>query len=255
LIMATGAIIPADVNYGKLVGNGVIPANTPRVTDGGVITKISENGLNYIVHTFTSSGNFVINDFLTTLEVEYLVVAGGGGGAYNNQSGIGGPGGGFVIGSVLLSPAEYVITIGAGGEGKTKPSYGGGTSGSNSVAFQQTAGGGIVTGLNTSVSGTPQSRISSGGGGAGAGGPGISPNGGPGLSSSINGIEYFYGAGGGRGLGGLGGISGGGNGAVSGVPGEHGAPNSGGGGGGGAHAVSQSAGNGGSGIVIIRYRI
>jgi hypothetical protein len=252
--MATGAIIPAGLDYAKLVGSGVIPSNYIVIkATGGTITEITENFKLYKVHTFTSSGTFQITEGQG--EVEYIVVAGGGGGAYNNPSGVGGPGGGFVIGSVLLSPAEYVITIGAGGEGKTNSSYGGGTSGSNSVAFQQTAGGGIVTGLNTSVSGTPQSRISSGGGGAGAGGPGISPNGGPGLSSSINGIEYFYGAGGGRGLGGLGGISGGGKGAVSGVPGEHGAPNSGGGGGGGAHAGSQPAGNGGSGIVIIRYRI
>jgi len=58
---------------------------------GGTITFIT----GYVVHTFTSSGNFVPSQ---SLSVEYLVVAGGGGGGCHH--GGGGGAGGFVEGTL-----------------------------------------------------------------------------------------------------------------------------------------------------------
>ena len=124
------------------------------------------------------------------------------------------------------------------------------------------------------------------GGGGGAGGPGADstnqPNGGPGKFSSILGVDLYWGGGGGgaaysAGNGGNGGIGGGGGGAVgsnsggagynngySGYGGGNNAQtntrggdagsNTGGGGGGGSHYNrTNKGGDGGSGIVVVRY--
>lgn len=123
------------------------------------------------------------------------------------------------------------------------------------------------------------------GGGGGAGGPGVSgpsrPDGGPGIQIPRM-SPYYFGGGGGGGsyslsTGGYGGIGGGGGGALgstyggaginNGQPGGGGSPNSwaqtpggdagantGGGGGGGSHYnANNKGGEGGSGIVIVRY--
>lgn len=125
------------------------------------------------------------------------------------------------------------------------------------------------------------------GGGGGAGGPGISstaePHGGPGVPNDILGTMYFWGGGGGGsaysgGSGGDGGIGGGGGGAIgtafggaglnngangggggnntwAQTPGGDGGANTGGGGGGGSHYNrTNKGGEGGAGIVVIRYR-
>ena len=122
-----------------------------------------------------------------------------------------------------------------------------------------------------------------GGGGGGAGGAGNfgaegqdqtyrSGNGGPGLSYSITGnLEYYAGGGGGgywggaaiglngeyAGLGGIGGGGRGGWGHSVMTAGQSGAPNTGGGGGGskGSGASSRFGGAGGSGVVVLRYRV
>jgi hypothetical protein len=124
------------------------------------------------------------------------------------------------------------------------------------------------------------------GGGAGSGGPGISgsaqPHGGPGIYDDITGTGYYWGGGGGGaayslGTGGNGGAGGGGGGAVgtttggsgynagsaggggsagsqTNTPGGNGGTNTGGGGGGGSHYnLTNKGGEGGSGIVVIRY--
>ena len=130
-------------------------------------------------------------------------------------------------------------------------------------------------GQGNSGSDCVQNEVS--GAGGGAGGPGIDATatlggrGGPGIASNINGSVQFYAGGGGGGIRvssgntqGLGGIGGGGNGnpdSGSGhVPGSDGAPNTGGGAGGSGATTSNDgdrtrAANGGSGIIIIRYRI
>jgi hypothetical protein len=127
------------------------------------------------------------------------------------------------------------------------------------------------------------------GGGGGAGAPGAdstsTPNGGDGTMCDILGTDLYWGGGGGGAayslsLGGYGGLGGGGGGAVGstiggasalnpGQPGGGGSPssqtntrggnagaNTGGGGGGGAHYnATNSGGEGGSGIVVVRYPI
>ena len=106
---------------------------------------------------------------------------------------------------------------------------------------------------------------SGGGGGGGAGGAGVSNsnlvggNGGPGLAFDTSGISTYYGGGGGgsgweANTAGLGGIGGGGNGVTRGTAtNANGVVNTGGGGGGSKTVAGDIPGNGGSGIVIIRY--
>jgi hypothetical protein len=124
------------------------------------------------------------------------------------------------------------------------------------------------------------------GGGGGAGGQGVDstsqPNGGPGVYSDILGTGYYWGGGGGSaaystgqgGNGGIGGGGGGANGTTTGgaglnngspggggaggiwaqTPGGNAGPNTGGGGGGSAHYNrTNKGGEGGSGIVVVRF--
>ena len=104
---------------GKDVGNVAPPGFS---ATGG--TKTTSG--NYTIHTFTSSGSFVVN--AGSGEVEYVVVAGGGGGG-GNLSGGGGAGGfrSSVVGDnsggnasaesklTLSNGTTCPITIGAGG--------------------------------------------------------------------------------------------------------------------------------------------
>lgn len=168
---------------------------------------------------------------------------------------------------------------GGGGSGNSGPpganggSGGGGASVNTSVGGSGTAGQGNPGGSNNS-----QSVSHGGGGGGGAGAPGgtgtsaVGGDGGAGLASSLSGTSTYYAGGGGGGTyyyqqgnsgngpAGVGGTGGGGpGGRYSGglQPGTNGTNNLGGGGGGGAGfdspTQSWSGGNGGSGIVILRY--
>ena len=167
----------------------------------------------------------------------------------------------------------------AGGSGGS----GGGASGYNDNA------GTFLGGLGTSGQGNRGGNSTAAyysGGGGGAGAPGADstnqPNGGVGVENSILGVSYFWGGGGGGAsyslsTGGNGGNGGGGGGALGttvggsglnpGSPGGGGSPNSwantpggnagantGGGGGGGSHYnANNKGGDGGSGIIIVRY--
>jgi autotransporter-associated beta strand protein len=162
---------------------------------------------------------------------------------------------------------------GAGGSSSQTPQSGGSGGGSNSSSSGAagTAGQGNTGG--TGVSGaTDNGWAGGGGGGAGAagqsatssGGNARGGNGGAGLASSISGSQVFYGGGGGGGLSdhlsstgpaGQGGSGGGGAGGRA-ANGTNATANTGGGGGAGGHNGSTWAfagGNGGSGIVIVRY--
>ena len=57
---------------------------------GGTVTEITDVGIRYKVHTFTSSGSFIV---LQEGSVDYLVVGGGGGGGKSGRGGGGGGGG------------------------------------------------------------------------------------------------------------------------------------------------------------------
>ena len=235
---------------------------------------------NYKIHTFTSSGNFVVDSVGNGngggALSSYLVIAGGGGGG--GEEGGGGGAGGFREGrasndsytvsplnapaGITLSAGSYPITVGAGGTGQTVDSGNPGGNGSNSVfsTITSTGGGkGAGQGLTTGSTG------GSGGGGQGNGGtnggagntPSVSPSqgntGGNGVSR--NGTTNEAGGGGGAAgaAGGNGsnspnpGGSGGAGGAgatthISGTPVQRAA-----GGGGGAGNASGNIGTGGSG--------
>jgi len=81
------------------------------IATGGQITEAG----GYRIHTFTTSGDFVVTENMT---VDVLVVAGGGsGGNYSTTNANGGGGGGGVLYSVgyALTPGAYPVTVGAGG--------------------------------------------------------------------------------------------------------------------------------------------
>ena len=176
------------------------------------------------------------------------------------------------------SSAFGQTAIGGGGGGSNSTlqpglngGCGGGGSGSSTNVTNQggngTAGQGFGGG-NGYGSGTNTLRVGGGGGGAGTRGtdavftynaaPGY---GGDGIPSTISGtLEYYGGGGGGGGLAdtnnmGLGGRGGGGNGAEFGIKTETAGEDGKGGGGGGSDSSSNGVGHGGSGVVIIRYRI
>ena len=194
----------SDNNSSEDVNKTVIALPT-----GGTITTYGSTR----VHTFTSSGNFVVSSGFSS-SANTLLVAGGGAGG-NWHAGGGGAGGMFTH-THTLSAGTYTINVGAGGAGGTTSV---GSTGGNTTAFSQTAIGG-GRGGNYSTSAVASS------GGSGAGGNGTSN------SSIWNG---------GAGTSGQGNAGGNGN-------GDHG---SGGGGGKGATGAtassSNSAGNGGVG--------
>ena len=243
---------------------------------GGTITTSG----GYKIHTFTSSGTFVVTG---TKSMDILVVAGGGSGGSNYNGFAGGGGGGGVVynTNTTLTSQSYTITVGgaasnsvfgalytalAGGRGGDDSPYtSSGTSGAsggsgggggifeNSGNFVAGSGGAGTSGQGFSGAGAYGSGgIGAGGGGGGAGGAGlggyvsgsytVGGNGGPGILNSITGTGVYY-AGGGGGDASNGRGSGGVGGGGAGR--TSGTANTGGGGG--------AAASGGSGIVIVRY--
>jgi hypothetical protein len=286
------------------------------LAEGGDVTTITDGGVTYKVHTFTSSGTF--NVLAGSAEVEYLVVAGGGGGGCANGGGAGGGAGGYrssVIGessgggasaesTLIVTPQSYTVTIGAGGTGGAITGEGlKGNPGSNSVFGSITSLGGgygggddsrpggsggsgggaardnLTAGTGTSgqgYSGGASGGSNAGGGGGGAGGVGTNGvgnqtggDGGIGVQSLITGTATYRAGGGGGGSetpvsaadAGAGGLGGGGAGGAAGSVGTiptPGTANTGGGGGGSGDFNSGGnypGQNGGSGVVIIRYKI
>jgi len=136
----------------------------------------------YKIHTFTSSGCFVVSDggnVSGSNKVSYLVIAGGGSG--HNQGGGGGAGGyreGRVStpdftasplvapGGLPVSAQTYPVTVGGGGAGAAGPNSYTGQVGSNSVFSTITSAGG-GRGGNKCQSDANYHRGGSGGGGAG----------------------------------------------------------------------------------------
>jgi hypothetical protein len=133
--------------------------------NGGTVTTLTQNGVNYRVHTFTSSGTLSVTQ---SGSVEVLVVAGGGGGGGSTAGG--GGAGGVIYNSAyqLTSVANVTVTVGAGGAGSQKNDDGApnNTNGANSVFGSLTSIGG-----GYGFSGRPAgSRVAnSGGSGGGAG--------------------------------------------------------------------------------------
>ena len=220
--------------------------------------------------------------------------AGGGGGAGGMRFSSATYCGPCAAGSALtVSASTYPVTVGSGGIGafpsdstsgsnsvfSTITSTGGGRGGSNQFPGTNGSNGGSAGGgsgpgsagcgnspATSPAQGTPGgnggSNVGGGGGGhsqSGRGGstPGEQGDGGDGTSISISGSSTAYAGGGGGssncggGVAGTGGTGGGANGSFDGGA-AAGTANTGGGGGGGRCCVAQ--GNGGKGIVIIRYK-
>ena len=199
------------------------------VAEGGTVATITDGGVTYKVHTFTSSGTF--NVIADSVQVEYLVVAGGGSGG-SRWHGAGGGAGGYrssVTGEssgggasaeskLTLTANTYTVTIGAGGAAVNGDNVNG-NQGSPSVFGAITSTGG---GYGASY---PSPGGSGGSGGGGAGSPSTPQAGGSGT----------FGQG------------------FAGGAGDNEDGNGNGGGGGGAGAVGQAAdgvngGNGGDGV-------
>lgn len=253
------------------------------LASGGTETTVS----GYKIHTFLSNGNFVVT---RTGWVDVLMVAGGGGGGGgspdNVTGGGGGGGGGVLMGTMLIEPGTYPVVIGTGGSGGPKGETGG--NGGNTTFNSHTAiGGGMGRDADTATNNSNMKGGSSGG--ASGSGGGLAAEG---LQSySNNGVLYGYGnVGGTKNDGAAGSFAGGGGGGAgtagagrvpgagkicsySGSPvtyaaGGYGqgtssdingdvsaAANSGGGGNGAIKAGTHVGGAGGSGIVIIRYKV
>ena len=146
--------------------------------NGGTITYSG----NYKIHTFTSSGSFVVDANPNSINVEYLIVAGGAGGG---GWGGGGGAGGVVTGSGFVPTANttYTVTIGAGGARGSGPSYTQGGDGANSsfTSITTAVGGGGGGNYN---GGAGRTGGSGGGGGMGEGSSGPGAAGTPGQGNA-----------------------------------------------------------------------
>jgi hypothetical protein len=243
---------------------------------GGTESSFSSGGITYKVHTFTSGGTFTVT---VGGFVDYLVVAGGGGAGGQYQGG-GGGAGGLLSGSSAVTAAAYTITVGSGGSGRVDLSnaqqnggnssiagiataigggYGSdeynkvansGGSGGGACHYEQPNGGAGTAGQGYRGGNRPSGTNGSGGGGAGGQGTDSGNPGGPGVSSSISGSAVTYAAGGA-------GLNRPGSGITNGTDA---AANTGNGGNGGGNQPGTTpnyaqGGDGGSGIVIIKYRV
>jgi hypothetical protein len=220
------------------------------------------------------AGGVIYNSAYQITNAAAITVTVGSGGVGSQYTVNGSAGSNSVFGSLTAiggglgcnqeTNASSINNGGSGGGG------GGSCTSGTKIAGSGTAGQGFNGGISLDNA-TFFCNVRAGGGGGGAGGPGLDAavggvggNGGPGNAYSISGTSTYYGGGGGGGGaagnttgGGLGGIGGGGSGsgAYNGsatLTGQHGTANTGGGGGSAGSGVG-TAGNGGSGIVIVRY--
>ena len=160
---------------------------------GGTITTSG----NYRIHTFTSSGDFVVASS-TSVTADHLIVAGGGGTGWDVGGG-GGAGGKIYTSGASLSAATYGIVIGAGGASASSINNRG-VSGANSTGFSLTAIGGGGGGGHSGSSVDDGLAGGSGGGGgtnSGDGGAGTSGQGYAGADASP--VSWGTGGGGGAG--------------------------------------------------------
>ena len=274
----SGATMPVSTGTANVVAG-------PVAAYGGTVTTSGD----YKIHTFTGSGTFYVNSAVQNGVVEYLFVGGGGGGGGSSQGAMNGgsAGGGGGAGAYLeyftsnvgfgqdfRGPPIYVnagdsfaITIGAGGPSQTNGGnttivstlynftiYGGGAGGRGTVTPVAGSNGGSGGGggygvvnvdnyyaaAGTSIAQFPKQGLIGNVGSAGIAGNG----GGPNRTNSITGNTYAKGGYYGYSLG---------NGASAGS-------NTGSGGDGSLSPTSSlgygpfNGGNGGSGIVVFRYR-
>jgi hypothetical protein len=174
---------------------------------GGTESTYSSGGLNYRVHSFTTSGAFFVASGVKT--VDYLIVAGGAGGGGRPFHGGGGGAGGLLTGTFTATPGSYTITIGSGGPGYATASDTA-QNGQNTTALGFTAIGGGGGGGTAAGNDGPGYAGGSGGGASvrnATGGSGTVGQGNAG-GAGFAGNDPNYGAGGGGGAGAVGGAGG-----------------------------------------------
>jgi hypothetical protein len=214
----------------------------------------------------TQGGGQSSESSLTLVSATNYTVTVGAGGTGGTDSGIGGVANGSNGGNSVFST---ITSIGGG----TSEDYGGngidGGSGGGSPRRSGSTYGNAVTspvvqgyrgGQGSTTGGTDNYGSGAGGGGAGSVGGNASGStggaGGSGLAVSITGSSVAYAGGGGggayNGIGGSG-TDGGGNGSGGTVAATNGSPNIGAGGGAGGYPTTRTGGDGGSGVVILRY--
>ncbi len=201
-----------------------------------------------------SGGNNQAEPPLVVEKGSYTVTVGAGGVKGVTTNNPGGDGGDSTLGSV--------VSLGGGGGGGTGHGRNGGSGGGGGYGGGSAGSGTSSQGFDGGGGSTEAVAPGSAGGGGGASEPGIKPatassaggNGGDGIESNITGLPTYRAGGGGGGQNnsawGSGGLGGGAD-AGNGNSGE----NNTGGGGGGTRSGLANPGQGGSGIVIVRYRI
>ena len=229
---------------------------------------------NINTETFTASGTFTVPAGVTSVVLTGIGAGGGassGGEAINSSSGGGGGGAGAAINDFpvtgLTPGASITVGVGSGGAGAAGSTIEQGNDGGDGVA---TSFGGYLTlpggngGVGAVDSATGGVAGSSGGIGSGDGGDG----GDMGVVGTAGGDAFVYGAGGVAGVtaGALGGSGGGGGGSAYGAGGAGGSMGSGGegedgqgfgagggGGGGWKAAGTLDSGDGGGGLLIVKW--
>jgi hypothetical protein len=218
----------AGINAMKVwSGSGWDQMSNKFTATGGTESAYSSGGINYKVHTFTSSGTFTAE---SAGAVDILVVGGGGG---SGSGGGGGGGGGsvFYATDYSLSATSYVVTIGGGG---TSYSYYNGTPGNRGGTTTAFGVSGLGGGGGTTHTNTAAPALGANGGGQRASSTSGQSSRHPGSALSATGFTYYGG-------------NSGGNSAVS------SSYNGGGGAGAGAQggdSYTNHSGNGGAGIQI-----
>ena len=167
----------AGANIWTNVGRGTTDVETLTIVTatGGTVTTDGD----FKVHTFTSSGTFVVTNTTGTLEpITYLMVGGGGSGGAKSTTdmiqGGGGGAGGLLTGTQTLAlNTSYSVTIGAGAAYVTStsnPANGGNTTFSSFTALGGGRGG---SGLASQPNAGMQAVDGGSGGGKGIWGEGL----------------------------------------------------------------------------------
>jgi hypothetical protein len=221
-LASPGGALPVSVQgYPITVGAGSSGAGPGRAS--------ASNGSNSIFSTITSAGG---GGGVGSITVG-LPGGSGGGGSGGAGPGTSNPNAGGSGNTPPVSPSQG-NNGGRGFDAQITNTNGGGGGGAGAVGSNSSSavGGNGGNGVTSSINGTPTARAGGGGGGTDNGG------------------------GGAGGTGGTGGLGGAGNGGANPQNGTNANANSGSGGGGGGYTGPSTAigGNGGSGIVVIRYK-
>jgi hypothetical protein len=240
------SMMVVNVNKNYVSASG-IPSNPFIDATGGTIATSGS----FRIHTFTSSGDFIVTNTGTNPNVEVVVTAGGGGGS----GGGGGAGGLIYSASFGVTQATFPVVIGAGGAGSTHAVTGPRASNGTNSSFSTITATGGGGGGNTGDSGNGIGAAGGSGGGAGAfatsiiaGGVGTAGQGNNGGTNGSTGSPFPAGGGGGKSaIGQDGTVSKAGDGGAGSTFNFTGTPISLGGGGGGAMFSSNAPGTGGLG--------